>query len=177
MKQNKPLYRTLLITAFIAVNVLILFGISNVLTYLNSGADKANLFHEDVAKEVVSNATVTWEDLINPGRSMEIPTKEKIERDYLESWYIRNKALGSGDIAGIDDTFTQLASKNLLDLLAYNLDQGITVETINLSHQLHLDFYSADGQLVVITDKEVNSHTRIFQEGIFTMDTEEIANY
>ena len=177
MKQNKPLYRSLLITAFIAVNVLILFGISNVLTYLNSGADKANLFHEDVTKEDVSNATVTWVDIINPGRPIEIPTKEKIERDYLESWYIRNKALTTGDALGIDDTFTQLAGKNLLELLAFNREQGITMETINLSHQLHLDFYSADGQLVVMTDKEVNTHTRVFKEGIFAMDTEEIASY
>lgn len=177
MKQNKTLYRALLIAAFIAVNLLILFGISNVLTYLNSGANKSDLFHEDVAKEVVSNATVTWEDLINPGRPLEIPTKEMIERDYLESWYIRNKALSTGDIAGIDDTFTQLASKNLYDLLAYNTEQNITVESINLSHQLHLNFYSADGQLVVITDRGVTTYTRVFKNGIFTMETEEVASY
>ena len=177
MKQNKTLYRTLLIIAFLAVNLLILFGISKVLTYLNSGANKADLFHEDVAKEVVSNAVVTWEDLINPGRPMEVPTKEMIERDYLESWYTRNKALSTADIAGIEDTYTQLARKNLSNLLAYNMAQNITVESVNLSHQLNLDFYSADGQLVVLTDNGVTTHTRVFQDGVFKMETEEISNY
>jgi len=177
VKQNKLLYRILIITAFIAVNVLILFGISKVLVYLNSGADKANLFHGDVAKEVVSNAEVTWVNLVNPGRPIEIPAKEKIEMDYLEAWYVRNKALLSGEVTGIEDTYTQMAGKNLLDLVAYNLERGLVMETIDLSHQLHLDFYSADGQLVVLTDKKVKTHTQIFQEESYILDTEEISSY
>ena len=82
---NKNSYRVFLITSFIALNILILFGISNILAFLNEGADRSTMLH--LEKETINTylPKISWKSLKNPGREMEKQTLSTIEKHYLFS--------------------------------------------------------------------------------------------
>ena len=100
---NRNTIRTLLISSFIVLNVLLLFGTNTVLEFLNTGADRTSMLH--LEKETINTylPKVTWEELNNVGREMEPNTLKTIEKDYLFSWYIKNKSLQNNKKEGIED--------------------------------------------------------------------------
>lgn len=177
MKNNKTTYRILLILGFVLVNGFILFGIAQVLNYLNTGANRSSMFHQDVAKENYYTPKVRWENLANEGRPMEQPTLQKIERHYLDAWYARAQALRGGDIAIIEDVYTEQAKENLIAIVNHNAKQNFSIASTSLNHNITLDFYSADGNMVVFTDKAVRTYSATYSNEQFIFDSTEIANY
>ena len=93
-KLNKNIYRGILILSFIAINVLIIYGVSSVLAYLKTGADRANMLHIDVKSETVYAPEINWISLDNPGREISKQALKSIENHYLKSWYIKNIDIG-----------------------------------------------------------------------------------
>ena len=93
MKKNKLLYRSFIIIAFLAVNAVIIYGISQVIAYLNTGADSSKMLHLDLARTDYYLPEVAWENIDNPGRPLEPANQLKIEQDYLDAWYVKNLAL------------------------------------------------------------------------------------
>ena len=89
---NRNINRFFLILSFIMINVLLLWGIDKALGFLNSGADRTSMLHLD--KETVNTylPEVTWESNNNSGREMEPNTLKTIEKHYLFSWYVKNRA-------------------------------------------------------------------------------------
>jgi len=174
---NRTTIRTVLIASFIAVNLMVLFGISTILDYLNSGADRTAMLHLD--KETVNTylPKVIWESLDNPGRVMEPNTLKTIEKHYLFSWFVKNKALESNKKEGIEDYYTQNARVNLYRTIAGNSKKKITIESTTLEHHPKLEFYSADGQLVVFTDKNVVEFQKVFQEKKEVTTVQDTATY
>ena len=177
MKTNKTTYRILIIAGFILVNVAILFGIAQVLNYLNTGADRASIFHQDVEKESYYTPQVTWNDLKNEGRPMEAPSLKKIERHYLDAWYTRAQALRGEDTKGVEDVYTAKAKEHLIAITQHNAKQNIKIETTTLNHTITLDFYSADGNMIVFTDTDVRTYSATFVDETFMFETTEIADY
>jgi len=167
LKNNKRLYRILILAGFILINVGILFGIGQVIAYLNTGADRSKMLHLDVEQERHYSPEVAWVVLENPGRPIEAANRKKIERDYLDAWYIKNTALYTGDDAGVFNHFTENARAKIGALLAQQKKDNAYVESTTLSHHLTLEFYSADGTLAVLTDKNVLGVERIFQNERF----------
>tara|TARA_R110000868_G_scaffold137115_2_gene350555 strand:- start:9234 stop:10772 length:1539 start_codon:yes stop_codon:yes gene_type:complete len=162
---NRNIYRGILIISFIAVNALILFGISSVLAYLNTGADRTSMLHLEVERDEVYLPLVTWDGVSNPGRSLEEQTQGEIERDYLSAWYVRNIAYKNNDYYGIEDYYTDSARVKLYQIIDYNLENDISITSTTLDHHLTLDFYSADGKLVVLEDKNVTSFRQVTKKG------------
>jgi len=123
---NKKTIRIVLISSFILLNVLLLFGLSSILNYLNTGADRSSMLH--LEKETVNTylPKVSWEALKNEGRKMEPTTLKMIEKDYLFSWYIKNKSLENNKKQGIEDFYTQNARVNVYQTIDYNLKNNIT---------------------------------------------------
>lgn len=177
MKTNKTLYRIFILTAFVGVLSLTIFGISQLLAFLKTGADKGNIFHKDAVRHNYYAPTVTWVDSQNPGRPIELNTQAQIERDYMDAVYLQNFALGSLNTDGIEDVFTKKARQNLLDIIEANRKSNTTIERTTLSHQLSLDFYSADGQLVVLTDRNVTSYSRVLINGALIDEISESSDY
>jgi len=68
MKINKLTYRSLIIIVFVSINAGILYGISQVLAFLNTGADRSQILHLDLTKEQYYTPEVIWESIENPGR-------------------------------------------------------------------------------------------------------------
>jgi hypothetical protein len=174
---NRNTIRTLLIGSFILLNVLLLFGTSTVLEYLNSGADRSSMLH--LEKETVNTylPKVTWEEHHNVGRTMEPNTLKTIEKHYLFSWYIKNKSLQNNKKAGIEDFYTQNARMNLYRAIDYNLKNEITIESTTLKHHPKLEFYSEDGQQVVFTDKNVIEFQNVFKSKTLVTAVQDTATY
>ncbi|MCH9660251.1 MAG: cellulase family glycosylhydrolase [Bacteroidetes bacterium] len=177
MKTNRTLYRVFILATFVGVLALTIFGISQLLAFLNSGADRSSIFHKDLARATYYIPSLTWIDINNPGRPIETETLAKVERDYMDAIYFQCIALKSLNTDGINDVFTEKAKKNVLDIIAANMETNTTIEKTTLSHNLFLNFYSADGQLIVLTDKDVVSYSRVFVNGKFLFDSSETSDY
>ncbi len=165
MQWNKTLLRITLIVSFLGVNALILFGISSVWSYLNTGAERSERLHLDLEQEVTYAPTVKWDTAQVVGRSMEKETLSKIERDYLNSWLVKNTAFYSNNPYGVADYFTYSARAKIYDILEFNKANGNTFEQTSLEHHPQLKFYSADGTQIAFTDHNVRLYRKSFLEG------------
>ena len=174
---NKNTIRFVLIVSFILLNVLLLFGLNSILAYLNSGADRSSMLH--LEKETVNTylPKVSWEEMNNVGRTMESNTLKTIEKDYLFSWYIKNKSLQNNKKQGIEDYYTQNARLNLYNSIDYNLKNKISIESTTLKHHPKLEFYSEDGQQVVFTDKNVIEYQKVFKDKKLITEVQDTATY
>lgn len=174
---NQNINRTFLIISFLFVNILLLMGISKVLEFLNSGADRSTMLH--LEKETVNTylPKVVWGDTKNPGRVMELNTLNTIEKDYLFSWYIKNRTFLTNSKEGIEDYYTQNTRQNLYNTIAYNSKNGVTIESTTLKHNPKLNFYSADGQLVVFTDSNVIEFQKIYKNKKLVSSVQDTASY
>ncbi|MEP0263737.1 cellulase family glycosylhydrolase [Dokdonia sp.] len=164
MKINKLTYRSLIIIVFVILNAGVLYGIGQVLAFLNTGADRSQILHLDLTREQYYTPEITWESIENPGRPLEPFNQTKIEQDYLDAWYVRNTAFMSYDQTAIEDHYTQNARIKIYESLQENIDKQIKIENTTLTHDLSLEMYSADGTLAVLTDRNVTSYQRVFQE-------------
>lgn len=174
---NRTTYRIAIIALFIFVNILILYGVGQILSYLNTGADRSSMLHLTIKNKDKYLPKVIWHDTINPGRPIEKQTLKAIQSDYLSAWYVRNIAYKTNASFGIDDYYTQSARKNIE---AHILDQKakkINIESTTLNHNLHLDFYSADGQLAIITDRNSYEYQRIYQKKQLITETKNESSY
>jgi len=170
LKNNKTLYRALLLAGFILINAGILFGISQVIAYLNTGADRSKMLHLDLKQERFYIPDVTWESEVNPGRPMEEANRKKIEQDYLDAWHIKNTSFFTGKDAGITDHFTKNAREKIVELLAQNMEDQTYIQATTLSHHITLEFYSADGTIAVLTDRNVAGIERMFKNDKFLFE-------
>lgn len=177
MKKNKYIYRFLLIFGFVLINAFLLFGIGEIMAYLYSGANKSSLFHGDEAITNYYNPSVVWKNIENRGRTLEKPTQLKIENDYLGAWYIKSYALKNNTKEGIEDYYTQKARSQLYHTIDENSSANTTIDYTTLAHNITLEFYSADGNLIVLTDNNVRSYSRVFEQGRLLFETPEIASY
>ncbi|MDX6192003.1 cellulase family glycosylhydrolase [Flavobacterium sp. Fl-318] len=174
---NKNNYRAILIVSFIAINILVLFGMSEILGYLNSGADRSSMLHLEKETSDTYLPKVTWETFKNQGRRMENQTIQKIEKHYLFSYVIKNNALKNNVNDGIDDYFTESSRKQLEQIIAYNKAKKISIQSTTIEHHASLDFYSEDGQQVVFTDKNVVEFQNIYQDNKLITSVRDTANY
>jgi Cellulase (glycosyl hydrolase family 5) len=174
---NKNTIRIVFISSFILLNVLLLFGLSNILEYLNSGADRASMLH--LEKETVNTylPKVIWEKGKNVGREMEPNTLKMVEKDYLFSWYIKNKALENNKKSGIEDFYSKNTRINLYQSIDYNLKNKISIESTTIKHFPKLEFYSEDGQQVVFTDKNVIEFQKVYKDKKLIAEVQDTATY
>ena len=160
---NKHVYRSLLLVSFIGVNALILMGIGSVIAYLNTGAERSSILHLGMELEQVYLPSVNWSPLENEGRKMPEQTLSDIEEDYLKAWYVRSVALKNNDPYGLDDYYTDSMRTKLRAMIRDNATRNITINSTTINHELHLDFYSADGKLVSFTDSGVTGIHELFE--------------
>lgn len=169
--------RVVLIASFLGVNALILFGISSVWSYLNTGADRSSRLHLNLEEVTTYLPKVVWDTANVAGRPMEAQTLVRIERDYLHGWYVKNTALFDNNRYGITDYFTESAREKVFDLLDFNRLQNTSFKQTTLRHSPELDFYSADGTQVYFTDYHVELYQRAYVDGNPVFGNREITAY
>jgi len=140
MKTNKNIYRAILLLSFLGLNAGILFGISSVWSYLNTGADRATMLHLKEELSETYQPKIVWSDQDNEGRPMEKQTLLDIQKDYLTAWHVRNRAYATHDINGIADCYTDSARVKLYDIIALNKAKGLTVQNKTIEHHPQLEF-------------------------------------
>ncbi|WP_025741607.1 cellulase family glycosylhydrolase [Aquimarina pacifica] len=177
IKWNRNIYRSFIIISFIGLVIVMLFGIGQALSYLNTGADRTAMLHLTLNKKPVYFPKTSWNDTINPGRPIEKQTLLDIKRDYLNAWYVRNIAYQMNTIDGVADYFTKSARKNIYKTMLFNKKENVTIHGTTINHNLHLDFYSADGQLVVISDIGVKEYQRTYKEDVVLVENKTRSNY
>lgn len=177
VKLNRQIIRVLVITFYILIIALIISGLSALFAYLNTGADRSTILHTEIKKIDQYLPKVMWSELNNEGRPMDDVTLKKIEHDYLDAWYVKHIANKTNLKNGIEDFYTDNARENLYKFIDLNLSKNITIESTTLEHHPTLEFFSEDGQLAVITDKNVIEYKRIFKDESLQLETTEISTY
>ena len=152
---NKNILRSIIIASYIVIIILIIYGVSAVFSYLNTGADRSRMLHTELEKIDQYLPKVTWAPLKNEGRPIDPENLKAIEEDYLDAWYVKHVAYKTNTKSGIADFYTDSAKKNIYDFIDLNTEQDITSESTTLEHHLTLEFFSEDGQLATLTDRDV----------------------
>lgn len=174
---NKNIMRTILIASYVMLIALIVAGVSSVFSYLNTGADRSTMLHTEIQKVEQYLPKVVWEPIQNEGRPMDKENLKSLENNYLDAWYVRQVAYKTNKIAGIKDYYTESARENLYNLIEHNKGENITIESTTLKHNPTLEFFSEDGQLAVITDKDVVEYKRVFKSDKLVLETTETSTY
>ncbi|MBU3025102.1 glycoside hydrolase family 2 TIM barrel-domain containing protein [Zobellia galactanivorans] len=177
MKMNRNLYRIFLLVTFLALNALILFGVTSALTYLNTGADRTSMLHlhEEISASYLPK--VQWEIAQNEGRPMETQTLGEIERDYLSAWQVRNAAYANNLPYGVADYYTDSMRTELFKITELNLKNKVSLQTTTLEHHPKLEFYSTDGKLVVFTDKNVSAYEEVYHNETLVAKRKLLSDY
>jgi len=163
-KLNKNLYRAILILTFLAVNAMIIFGLSSVWGFLNTGASRSTMLHTEIKSRRMYLPEVVWDTSAYKGRTMKNQSLQEIERDYLNGWYVKNLALQSNKTFGVEDYYTDSARVNIYNIIDFNEARDLSFTTTTTNHHPKLLFYSADGQLVVFEDRRVRQFSQTYSE-------------
>ena len=174
---NKNILRTILIASYIMIIALIISGVSALFGYLNTGADRSAMLHTEIKKVEQYLPDMIWSPLTNEGRPMDEENLNAIENDYLDAWYVKHVAYKTNTRKGIKDYYTDNARTNLYNFIEDNTAKNVTVESTTLAHHPTLEFFSEDGQLVVITDRDVVEYKRVFKDKQLVLETTEMSTY
>ncbi|WP_452227158.1 glycoside hydrolase family 2 TIM barrel-domain containing protein [Lacinutrix cladophorae] len=174
---NKNILRTILIISYIMIVALIISGISAIFSYLNTGADRSTMLHTEIQKVEQYAPKLIWEPLNNEGRPIDNENLNALQNDYLDAWYVKQVAYKTNKTAGIKDYYTDSARENLYAFIHLNKSENTTIEATTLNHNPTLEFFSEDGQLAVITDRNVIEYKRIFKAEKLVLETTETSTY
>ncbi|MGB0980474.1 MAG: DUF4434 domain-containing protein [Winogradskyella sp.] len=174
---NKNILRTILIASYVIIIALVVYGISSLFSYLNTGADRSKMLHLEIKKIDQYLPKMVWEPLNNEGRSMDKQNLDALQNDYLDAWYVKQVAYKTNTVAGIKDYYTDSARKNIYNFIKLNAIEDVTIECTTLRHNPTLDFFSEDGQLAVITDRDVVEYKRVSKANTLVLETTESSTY
>ena len=80
---NKKIVRTILIATYILIISLVIYGISSIYSYLNTGADRSSILHTEIKKINQYLPEINWAPINNEGRQIDSTTLNAIENNYL----------------------------------------------------------------------------------------------
>lgn len=163
IKLNRLLYQVILLATFLAVNGLIIFGIGAAWAFMNTGADKTSMLHLEVPMEDVYKPDLNWTNLENPGRMMDPQALGEITNDYMNAWHVRNIAYKKNDRYGIEDFYTEDARTQLYSNIDLNTAKNQHYKRTTINHNPALDFYTADGTMVVFKDYNVIEYQEVYE--------------
>ncbi|WP_299886017.1 glycoside hydrolase family 2 TIM barrel-domain containing protein [uncultured Lacinutrix sp.] len=174
---NRNITRVILILSYIIIIALIIYGISALYSYLNTGADRSAMLHTEIKKIDQYLPKVIWKPLNNDGRPMDPETLKAIENDYLDAWFVKHVAYKTNALDGIKDYYTDNARLNLYNFVELNTASNTSIASTTLEHHPVLEFFSEDGQLAVITDKDVIEYKQIFKNKKLALESTEKSTY
>ncbi len=176
-KGNKNILRSLLLLSYLIIIALIIYAFGAIYSFLNTGADRSTMLHTEVKQIDQYLPELEWAPLTNLGRPMDKQTLSEIENDYLDAWYVKLVAFKTNTTKGIDDYYTKSARKNIHKIVEHNSANKTNIDGTTLVHHPRLEFFSEDGQLVVLTDHNIIEYKRIFKDGHLILETNEKSSY
>lgn len=177
MSNNRNILRSVILISYVLIIALAIYGISAVLSYLNTGADRGKMLHTEIKQVDQYVPEFAWTSLSNKGRPIDAQTLAAIEKDYLDAWYVKHVSYLTNTTAGIDDYYTESARENIFNVISLNEQQKTNIEGTTLKHHPTLEFFSEDGQLAVLTDHDVIEYKRIFNGEKLVAEINEKSTY
>ena len=174
---NKNILRGVILFSYVLIIALAIYGVAAIFSYLNTGADRSTMLHTEVQQIDQYLPRLQWSPLNNEGRPMDAENLKAIEEDYLDAWYVKHVAYMTNSMTGIDDFYTESARKNISNVISINSESNTVIEATTLAHQPTLEFFSEDGQIVVITDHDVIEYKRIFSGEKLVAEVNEKSTY
>lgn len=174
---NKHILRSGLIFFYVVIITIITLGVSSLYSYLNTGADRSTMLHSEQIQKRYYMPIMVWDTTAVMGRKLDATTLNAIEEDYLNAWFVRTRALKNNTLTGIKDYYTTNATQKIASLIDFNLTHKITVGMTSLEHHPKVEFFSEDGQLVVLTDVNVLEHEQVYKAGSFLHHSSSYSTY
>ena len=175
--KNKIILKGVLMISYILIFSILLFLISSLYTYLNTGADRSKMLHTEIKKIDQYLPKIKWADNGNEGREINDQTLKNIENDYLDAWHVKHIANKTNSKDGISDYYTESARENLFNFIAFNKEANTSIESTTLAHNTDVLFFSEDGNLVVLEDKNVIEYKKVLNNNSMVLETTEVSNY
>jgi len=164
MKQIKRhIKQVSIIVSFIFFNLIIISVISKIYYEFNSGADRSQSLHIELKHNDYYLPKINIDISKAKGRKLNVEVLKNIEKDYTNSWYVKRYALLHNNINSFRDFYTDSAQVKLTEIINYNSKNKISVDMTSLRHNLEVLFFSEDGQLVFMKDKNVEELVTISQ--------------
>ncbi len=161
MSQSNKISRVGLALIYITLIAVILFVISSLIGYLNTGADRASILHLPIYQRQYS-AQHTLVDDGNEGSPITNETRDQLVEDYLLAWKRRQQGISLQQPAYFTDYFTPKMQQRYQDLITDQQSSNLREEAVDLNHQIDIKFHTLDKSLVVLEDTKVIQHRRIF---------------
>ncbi|PQJ72605.1 glycoside hydrolase family 2 TIM barrel-domain containing protein [Polaribacter butkevichii] len=177
VKTNKRILRGVLMLTYMAIIGILLFLVSSLYSFLNTGADRSKMLHTEVKQAEQYLPKVTWKNDGNEGRKISLQKINAVENDYLDAWYVKQVAYKTNTQVGIEDYFTKSARKNIYKLIKNNKSEKITIDATTLEHHLDIEFFSEDGQLIVLKDTNALEYKKVFKDQKLLLETTEVSTY
>lgn len=171
MTKRKPIkyYRIFFGIVTIVATSLLIGIFSNVIVYFNSGADRKTALNIPPNLPDTHVPSITWlADDEETGRKMEDFSRNEIMRDYIRGWYQQHISYASNEPIGLKEYFTPSALPKVINYIRKLKNDGFQLYQTDLQHNIHLHFYSADGQIVSFTDKQL-----VIKQRLYNKDTKE----
>lgn len=167
MTLDKPIkyYRIYFGIISVVVTSIIIYGMSKIIVYFNSGADRQTALNVPPNLPETHVPSVKWlPDDAETGRKMEDFTRNEIVRDYIRGWYQQHLSYASKEAIGLKEYFTSSALPKVTNRIKELENQGFRLYQTDLQHHLNLHFYSADGQIISFTDKQLLIKQRLYKQ-------------
>jgi hypothetical protein len=177
VKTNKQIIRGLLMGAYLFIISILLFLTSSLYSFLNTGADRSKMLHIGRKKVDQYLPKINWTLDGNEGRVISEQKINELQIDYIDAWYVKQMGYKNNAQDGIKDYYTKNARKNIFNIINYNKNKKITVDATSLIHNLDIEFYSEDGQLIVLKDNNVLEYKKIFRNEKLITESSEVSSY
>ncbi len=174
---NRKMIRGILLLSYIIVTGFVMYGLSSLFAFLNTGADRSTMLHTEIKKVEQFLPKIIWDAYKNIGRPMDKQTLGSIENDYLDAWYVKHCAYQTNTRTGIKDYYTKSARKNLFGIINENIESGTNIISTTLEHNPRLEFFSEDGHVIVITDEDVVEYKRVYKDKTMLLETKDKSTY
>ena len=86
---------------YVLIISIILFLVSALYSFLNTGADRSKMLHSEVDKIEQYLPKISWINDGNEGRKISEQNLKTIENNYLDSWYVKQIAYKTNTRFGI----------------------------------------------------------------------------
>lgn len=145
-------------TLFAIALIVSLFG--QIWSYFKSGATFSELKAIDEELWKVYDPVTTWDSGgLAEGLPMDQFTREDVEQAYLRAWHALNLAGRASNLELLEDYFSGPSLEHLRHLP--KSDDVYFTERVNLEHNIRLNLFSLDRQVVAFTDSAMQAVVRI----------------
>lgn len=174
---NRRIIRVVLVLTYILLLCIVLFLVSSLFSFLNTGADRSKMLHKEVKQVDQYVPKVNWTLDGNEGREISMQKVAAIQNDYIDNWYVKQVAFKTNTQVGIEDYYTKNARKNIYELIKHNKLNKISINATTLEHNLDIEFFSEDGQLIVLKDSNVLEFKKILKDENLISESTELSTY